>query len=98
MRDNAKRRLKHAKLEKTDYRELADESTGVLTAGTEPTATMMAYATYHFLKYPDVQHRILEELDKLKVDQSGRLSLEEIETLPYFVSKTHCVGCTILIM
>ncbi|MCJ1239560.1 hypothetical protein MMC14_007558 [Varicellaria rhodocarpa] len=82
--DNARRREKGQKARPLTFRELADESIAILNAGTEPTATMMAYATYFFLKFPEVQARILEELESVERDEYGRLPLQKIETLPYF--------------
>ncbi|PYI09625.1 cytochrome P450 [Aspergillus sclerotiicarbonarius CBS 121057] len=65
------------------FRELADESTGILNAGTEPTATMLSYATYFWLKFPHVQKPILDELAEGQL-QNGRLPLRKVENLPYF--------------
>ena len=83
--DNARRQEKGQKARPLTFRELADESIAILNAGTEPTATMMAYATYFFLRFPEVQGRILEELESVERDEYGRLPLQKIETLPYFV-------------
>lgn len=68
------------------FEDLADESAMILNGGTEPPANQMAYATYHFLKYPEVQERILKELDSVELDEHGRLPLRKVENLPYFVS------------
>lgn len=84
--DSARRREKGKEAKQLTFRELADESTAILNAGTEPTATMMAYATYYFLRYPGAQSRILEELETVETDENGRLPLQKIEALPYFVS------------
>lgn len=65
------------------FRELADESVGILNAGTEPTATMLSYATYFWLKFPHVQTRVLEELASVQ-HIKGRLPLQQLENLPYF--------------
>lgn len=83
--DSARRREKGKEAKQPTFQELADESTAILNAGTEPTATMMAYATYYFLRYPETQKRILEELEIVELDKNGRLPLQKLETLPYFV-------------
>lgn len=67
------------------FHELADEGISSLNAGTEPTATMLAYATYFFLRYPEVQDPIMEELSTVQLDAKGRLPLQQVENLPYFV-------------
>lgn len=83
--ESARRREKGKEAKQPTFKELADESTAILNAGTEPTATMMAYATYYFLRYPETQKRILEELETVELDENGRLPLKKIEALPYFV-------------
>lgn len=65
--------------------DMSDECAMILNGGTEPPANEMAYATYYFLKHPEVQKRILEELDAIEPDEYGRLPLQEVEKLPYFV-------------
>ncbi|TGO19736.1 hypothetical protein BPAE_0334g00030 [Botrytis paeoniae] len=82
--DNSRRIEKGKKAKPLTFEELADESVATLNAGTEPTATMMTYATYFFLRYPEVQHRILEELSSVELDQHGRVPLQKLEGLPYF--------------
>jgi cytochrome P450 len=67
------------------FEDMADESAMILNGGTESPANQMAYATYYFLKYPEVQERILAELDSVEVDKLGRLPLQKVENLPYFV-------------
>ncbi|RYP39085.1 hypothetical protein DL767_002348 [Monosporascus sp. MG133] len=68
------------------FKDLADESAMILNGGTEPPANQMAYATYYFLKYPEVQRKVLEELDSVGLDSHGRLPLQKIENLPYFTA------------
>ncbi|KAK4113198.1 cytochrome P450 [Canariomyces notabilis] len=82
--DNDRRRQKGQEAHPLTFRELADESVAILNAGTEPTATMMVYATYFFLRYPEVQERILKELSTVQRDEKGRLPLVKVESLPYF--------------
>lgn len=92
--DDARRRAKGQDDAKPlTFRELADESTAILNAGTEPSATMMAYATYFFLIYPEVQERVMSELRSVKRDANGRLPLQKLESLPYFVSRTSILPC-----
>ncbi|KAI0441398.1 cytochrome P450 [Xylaria telfairii] len=81
--EDTRRRQKGQASKKLTFRELADESTGILNAGTEPTATMLSYATYFWIKFPHVQERILAELDSTELE-NGRLPLAKIEALPYF--------------
>ncbi|KAK0613232.1 cytochrome P450 [Immersiella caudata] len=69
---------------KMGVNEIRDESVGLLMAGTETTATMLAYATYYFLAFPEVQAKVLSELGTLKKNELGRLSIQHIESLPYF--------------
>lgn len=82
--DDARRQQKGQVSKPLTFRELADESTGILNAGTEPTATMLSYATYFWLKFPHVQKRILEELASVPLE-NNRLPLAKVEALPYFV-------------
>jgi hypothetical protein len=83
--NNRRRREKDPSIKPLEFRDLADESAMILNGGTEPPANQMAYATYHFLKYPKVQRRIIEELNSIDLDDRGRLPLQKIEQLPYFV-------------
>jgi len=83
--NNRRRREKDSSIKPLEFRDLADESAMILNGGTEPPANQMAYATYHFLKYPEVQRRIVEELNSISLDDRGRLPLRRIEQLPYFV-------------
>lgn len=82
---NVRRQEKGKKAKPLNYHELADEGISSLNAGTEPTATMLAYATYFFLRYPEVQDRIMAELATVQLDKKGRLPLQQVENLPYFV-------------
>ncbi|KAI1741372.1 cytochrome P450 [Xylaria scruposa] len=84
--NNRRRREKDPSIKPLKFRDLADESAMILNGGTEPPANQMAYATYHFLKYPKVQRRIIEELSSIDLDERGRLPLQKIEQLPYFTS------------
>lgn len=84
--NDVRRREKGQATKPLTFRELTDESTAILNAGTEPTATMMAYGTYFFLRFPETQKRILDELVTVKLDRHGRMPLQELEALPYFVS------------
>jgi cytochrome P450 len=76
--DNARRQEKGKDSRPLSFRELADESTGILNAGTEPTATMLSYATYFWLKFPHIQKRVLDELASIELE-NGRLPLAKIE-------------------
>lgn len=89
---HARRQEKGKKAKPLNYHELADEGISSLNAGTEPTATMLAYATYFFLRYPEVQGKIIEELETVQLDQKGRLPLQQVENLPYFVRKPFSSG------
>lgn len=93
---NARRQEKGKNAKPLSYHELADEGISSLNAGTEPTATMLAYATYFFLRYPEVQQKILEELETVQLDQKGRLPLQQVENLPYFVRKPFSGGLPLL--
>ncbi|KUI64500.1 Trichodiene oxygenase [Cytospora mali] len=81
--ENARRQKKGQNARPLGFRELADESTGILNAGTEPTATMLSYATYFWIKFPHIQKPILDELATVELE-NGRLPLTKLETLPYF--------------
>ncbi|KAI3329671.1 cytochrome P450 [Ustulina deusta] len=81
--EDARRQQKGKISRPLTFRELAEESTGILNAGTEPTATMLSYATYFWVKFPHVQERILKELASVKIE-NGRLPLAKVENLPYF--------------
>ncbi|KAK3985848.1 Trichodiene oxygenase [Cladorrhinum sp. PSN332] len=83
--DHHRRQKKgHGDVQPLDVPELADESVAILNAGTEPTATMLVYATYFFLHFPEVHRRVLAELATVKPDAKGRLPLAKVEVLPYF--------------
>ncbi|KAI0201516.1 cytochrome P450 [Astrocystis sublimbata] len=84
--NNHRRREKDPAVKPLEFRDLADESAMILNGGTEPPANQMAYAVYHFLKYPHVQKQILGELATVEPDESGRLPLRKVENLPYFTS------------
>ena len=84
--DNRRRVKKGLESRPISFRELADETVGILNAGTEPTATMLVYATYFYLRFPHVQAKILAELRTVELDDQGRLPLVKLEALPYFVS------------
>ena len=85
--DDARRREKGQTAKPLTFWELADESTAILNAGTEPTATMMTYGTYFFLRFPETQKKILEELATVGLDETGVMPLQKLEALPYFVRK-----------
>ena len=87
--DDARRREKGKESKPLTFHELTDESLAILNAGTEPTATMMAYATFFFLHHTETQKRIMEELESVQRDEHGRLPLQTLENLPYFVRNSH---------
>ncbi|CAG8074955.1 unnamed protein product, partial [Penicillium nalgiovense] len=80
--DNARREEKGRKARPLNFRELADEGTGILNAGTEPSAIMLCYATYFFSLFSHVQKPLLDELASVEL-QDGRLPLRKLEALPY---------------
>lgn len=84
-RDEAAKEGKH--LEALSFEDLADESAMILNGGTEPPANQMAYATYYFLKYPEVRRKILLDLDAVETNEHGRMPLQKLENLLYFVSR-----------
>ncbi|PGH13222.1 hypothetical protein AJ79_03780 [Helicocarpus griseus UAMH5409] len=65
------------------FQDLADEGASLLVAGTETTATTMAYATYYMLLYPEKRQKLLEEIATVERDADGRLSLQKLDMLPY---------------
>ncbi|KAK7926904.1 hypothetical protein PG985_003902 [Apiospora marii] len=73
-------------LEALSFEDLADESAMILNGGTEPPANQMAYATYYFLKYPEVRRKVLSELDAVETNDHSRMPLQKLENLPYFTS------------
>ncbi|KAM0277611.1 hypothetical protein ACHAO9_012497 [Fusarium lateritium] len=70
---------------KFGLKELTDEGVSLLIAGLETTATTITHATYYFHKYPHVQSRIMAELNSIKLDENGRMPIQQIEAQPYFV-------------
>jgi cytochrome P450 len=82
--DNARREEKGRALRQLSFRELADEGTGILNAGTEPTAIVLCYATFFFSRFPHVQKPIMDELASIEL-KDGRLPLRKLEALPYLV-------------
>jgi cytochrome P450 len=69
------------------HADLSEEGASLLVAGTETSATTLAYATYYILAHPEVERRILEDLATVERDENGRLPLVKVEALPYLVSQ-----------
>ncbi|KAK2147647.1 hypothetical protein LSH36_543g01059 [Paralvinella palmiformis] len=53
----------HLTLRATSTYEIKSQSFLFLTAGYETTSTALSYCTYLLAMYPDVQHKLLEEID-----------------------------------
>jgi cytochrome P450 len=69
------------------HTDLSEEGASLLVAGTETSATTLAYATYYILAHPKVERRVLEDLATVERDENRRLSLVKIEALPYLVGQ-----------
>jgi cytochrome P450 len=78
IKDTGKKRIGHS--------DLSEEGASLLVAGTETSATTLAYATYYILAHPEVKSRILEDLATVERDENGSIPLANVEALPYLVS------------
>ena len=66
--------------------EIIDEAMLLMAAGSDTTANTLTFATYHFLRLPEVRRKVLKELFTVQKNENGRLPLKDLEALPYFVS------------
>lgn len=64
-------------------RDLRDHIFTFLAAGTETTATTTAWLLLELCRNPDVQERVLTELDLVFAGRDGSLSYDDIEQLVY---------------
>ena len=71
--------------EKAPLRLMADASV-ILGAGTETTARTLAVTTFYLLKYPDIGDKLRAELKSVLPTKDARVSLPQLEALPYLVS------------
>lgn len=65
---------------------LAAEGSTFLGAGTETTSRTLAVATYYLVKEREVGERLREELRGVLKSKDDRVSLPQLEALPYLVS------------
>ena len=54
-------------------------------AGTGTTATTLTYATWHTLKSPEVERKLVAELRHAMPDKDAMTDWQTLETLPYLV-------------
>jgi cytochrome P450 len=86
LNSNARKDETNEKYRTVGFQDLADEGASLLVAGTETTATTIAYATYYLLLHPDKRRKLLEEIATVERDDNGRLPLSKLDALPYLVS------------
>ncbi|KAI3332286.1 hypothetical protein HD806DRAFT_519060 [Xylariaceae sp. AK1471] len=88
--EDAQRQQKGKISKPLTFRELADENTGILNAGTEPAATMLSYATYFWLQFlytglvkesPRYMPLVSDRLPRM-VPKGGLYVLATNETIP----------------
>ncbi|OXV07329.1 hypothetical protein Egran_04906, partial [Elaphomyces granulatus] len=83
LNSNARKDETNEKYRTVGFQDLADEGASLLVAGTETTATTIAYATYYLLLHPDKRRKLLEEIATVERDDNGRLPLSKLDALPY---------------
>jgi hypothetical protein len=71
--------------EKKPFRLMA-ESSVLMGAGTETTARTLAITIYYLLKEKEMGKRLLEELKSVLPMRDTKVSLPQLEFLPYLVS------------
>ena len=71
--------------EKSDKR-LADEANILLGAGTDTTASTLAYTTYHLLSNPTILKKLRDELISAIPDPQDMPPLNKLEALPYLTA------------
>lgn len=72
--------------------ELTADARGMFTAGTHTTANALTYATWHVLKNPEIERKLVAELRHAMPDQHVRTDWQTLETLPYLVGLVHIPG------
>ena len=63
-----------------------DEAMTFVAAAIETTKTTLATATYHFLKNPEIQQRLCNELRTNFPDLAETPTVSELERLPYLTA------------
>ncbi|KAF5329959.1 hypothetical protein D9611_010489 [Ephemerocybe angulata] len=69
-----------------DHRELRDEGTLLLAAGTDTTANTCNLATFYILSNAEIQKKLKEELKEAWPNADEHISLEKLEKLPYLTA------------
>jgi cyclooctatin synthase len=62
-------------------RQLRDEATTLVIAGSETTGNTIAWACYLLARHPEIQERLQEEADRVLAD--GNASYETLASLPF---------------
>lgn len=65
---------------------MAHEGFEILLAGSDTTARTMGIAAYHVMANPPIANRLLEELKTVMPGPHSRVTIKELEQLPYLVS------------
>ncbi|KAL7439393.1 hypothetical protein ACHAXM_006645 [Skeletonema potamos] len=65
--------------------ELKDELKMFIVAGHETTSTLCYWAFYYLAKHPDVQEKVLQDIDKHAVSDE-QIDLETVEKMEYFLA------------
>jgi len=70
-----------------DDRQLRDEVITLYLAGHETTASLLSWALYRLARHPDIQARVITEVDTLLTDELP--SLEQLKALQYTTQVIH---------
>lgn len=67
---------------------LVDEAFSLVIGGTETTVTTITYGVWCILKNPEVQTKLLNELNTVETNNEGLMEYRNLMNLPYLVSLT----------
>ncbi|KAG8415885.1 hypothetical protein J3459_013946 [Metarhizium acridum] len=65
---------------------LVDEAFSLVIGGTETTVTTITYGVWCILKSPEVQKKLLDELDKVETNNDGLMEYQNLVNLPYLTA------------
>ncbi|CAF0837522.1 unnamed protein product [Brachionus calyciflorus] len=74
--------LKHLRRTLT-IAEIFSQSAMFLFAGYETSSTTLNLIAYHLAKYPEVQNKLIEEIDSVLANHNGEISYESVSEMKY---------------